>query len=102
MRVVLFGGVSASTDHGQPLDVGPAKCQSLLAALALSAGAAVPVGRLVELVWGDQPPRTAEKTLQSYVVRLRIGLGADSIVRAGAAYCLTVPSDAVDVSRFRR
>ena len=49
-----------------------------------------------------QPPRTAEKTLQSYVVRLRTGLGADSIVRTGAAYRLAVPADAVDVARFRR
>ena len=49
-----------------------------------------------------QPPRTAEKTLQSYVVRLRAGLGADAIVRTGAAYRLAVPADAVDVARFRR
>ena len=68
---------SAATDGGEPLDVGPAKCQTVLAVLALSAGSAVPVTRLVELVWGDEPPRTAEKTLQSYVVRLRAGLGAD-------------------------
>ena len=102
VRIGLFGGVSATTDGGEPLDIGPAKCQAVLAVLALSAGSAVPVTRLVDLVWGDQPPRTAEKTLQSYVVRLRTGLGADSIVRTGAAYRLTVPVDAVDVARFRR
>src|SRR6478736_7119742 len=102
VRIGLFGGVSASTDGGEPLDIGPAKCQSVLAVLALSAGSAVPVTRLVDLVWGDQPPRTAEKTLQSYVVRLRTGLGADSIIRTGAAYRLAVPVDAVDVARFRR
>src|SRR4029077_20878659 len=77
-------------------------CQLVFAVLALSAGSAVPVSRLVELVWGDAPPRTAEKTLQSYIVRLRTGLGADAIVRTGAAYRLAVPVDAVDVARFRR
>jgi predicted ATPase/DNA-binding SARP family transcriptional activator len=102
VRIGLFGGVSAVTDEGEPLDIGPAKCQTVLAVLALSAGSAVPVTRLVELVWGDEPPRTAEKTLQSYVVRLRAGLGADAIVRTGAAYRLAVPADAVDVTRFRR
>ena len=102
VRIGLFGGVSAVTDGGEPLDIGPAKCQTVLAVLALSAGSAVPVSRLVELVWGDEPPRTAEKTLQSYVVRLRAGLGADAIVRTGAAYRLAVPADAVDVARFRR
>ena len=102
VQIGLFGGVSANTDGGEPLDIGPAKCQAVLAVLALSGGSAVPVTRLVDLVWGDQPPRTAEKTLQSYIVRLRTGLGADSIVRTGAAYRLTVPVDAVDVARFRR
>jgi len=102
VRIGLLGGVSAVTDGGVPLDIGPAKCQTVLAVLALSAGSVVPVSRLVELVWGDAPPRTAEKTLQSYVVRLRAGLGADAIVRTGAAYRLAVPVDAVDVARFRR
>jgi len=102
VRIGLFGGVSAVTDGDVPLDIGPAKCQTVLAVLALSAGSVVPVSRLVELVWGDAPPRTAEKTLQSYVVRLRAGLGADAIVRTGAAYRLAVPADAVDVARFRR
>ena len=102
LRIGLFGGVSAVTDAGVPLDVGPAKCQTVLAVLALSAGSAVPVSRLVELVWGAASPRTAEKTLQSYVVRLRSALGADAIVRTGAAYRLAVPAEAVDVGRFRR
>ncbi len=102
MQVRLFGGVGAATDDGAPLDVGPAKCQAVLAALALSAGAAVPVSRLVEVVWGEEPPRTADKTLQSYVTRLRKGLGLGTIVRTGAAYRLDVAADAVDVARFQR
>jgi hypothetical protein len=101
-QVRLLGGVSAVTGHGQPADVGPAKCQVLLAALALSAGQAVPAGRLTELIWGPAPPRTAERTLQSYVTRLRQALGPGSIVRAGAAYRLEVPPEAVDVLRFQR
>ncbi|MFV1990131.1 MAG: winged helix-turn-helix domain-containing protein, partial [Acidimicrobiales bacterium] len=101
MQIHLLGGVSATTDNGEALDVGPAKCQAVLAALALSAGSAVPVWRLVELVWGSEPPRTAEKTLQSYVVRLRKSFGADSIVRVGAAYRLDADEDSVDVVRFQ-
>jgi predicted ATPase/DNA-binding SARP family transcriptional activator len=98
----LLGCASATTDRGEPVDVGPAKCQTLLAVLALAAGAAVPVPRLIDLVWGEQPPRTAEKTLQSYVVRLRKGLGAAAIVRVGAAYRLDLPPDSVDVVRFQK
>jgi predicted ATPase/DNA-binding SARP family transcriptional activator len=102
VRISLLGGVSAAADGGRPVDVGPAKCQTVLAILALSAGAAVPVPRLVDLVWGEDPPRTADKTLQSYIVRLRRALGAGAIVRTGAAYRLALGADAVDVWRFRR
>lgn len=102
VRIRLFGAVGAATDDGRPVDVGPAKCQTVLAALALSVGSAVPVSRLVELVWGEEPPRTARKTLQSYVTRLRKGLGSDAVVRTGAAYRLDVPAHAVDVARFQR
>jgi DNA-binding SARP family transcriptional activator len=102
MQVHLLGGVSVASDSGEPVDVGPAKCQAVLAALALSVGEAVPVSRLVDVVWGEDPPRTADKTLQGYVVRLRKGLGPDAIVRAGTAYRLTLDPDMVDVVRFQR
>ena len=102
MQIRLLGGVEAATDEGEPIDIGPAKCQAVFAALALSVGAAVPVPRLVELVWGDDPPRTAGKTLQSYVTRLRKGLGPHSIERVGAAYRLAVDPASVDVQRFQQ
>ncbi len=102
VQIQLFGGVGAVTDGGEAIDVGPSKCQALLAALALSPGAAVPVSRLVDLVWGAEPPRTAEKTLQSYVTRLRKGLGSEAIERVGAAYRLSAAAETVDVIRFQR
>jgi predicted ATPase/DNA-binding SARP family transcriptional activator len=102
VQIRLLGGVRASDDNGVAVDVGPAKCQAVLAALALRTGSVVSVSRIVEMVWGEDPPRTAEKTLQSYVTRLRKGLGAGSIVREGAAYRLNVDPRAVDVARFQR
>lgn len=102
VRIRVFGGVGAETDDGQPIDVGTARTQALLAALAMSPGSPVPVTRLVELVWGDAPPRTVSKTLQWHIARLRKGLGAAAIVRTGAAYRLDVLPEAVDVGRFRQ
>ncbi len=102
MQIRLLGGVDARTDGGARIDVGPAKCQLVLGALALSPGSLVPVPRLVELVWGEHPPRTAEKTLQSYITRLRKGLGHDAIERVGAGYRLAVDPATVDVARFQR
>ncbi|MFA9429475.1 BTAD domain-containing putative transcriptional regulator [Egicoccus sp. AB-alg2] len=102
VRVRLLGGVGAATASGEPLDVGPAKCQVLLAALALAVGEPVPVVRLIDVIWGEAPPRTADKTLQGYVAQLRRGLGHDVVARVGAAYRLELDPEQVDVARFRR
>jgi predicted ATPase/DNA-binding SARP family transcriptional activator len=102
MQIRLLGGVRAFSDADESIDIGPAKCQAVVASLALTPGSAVPVSRLVAMVWGDEPPRTAERTLQSYITRLRKELGDASIVRAGAAYRLNVDPESIDVIRFQR
>src|SRR4051794_6896050 len=102
VTIRLLGGVGAVSDHGESVDIGSARTRAVLAVLALSPRTAVPVPRLVDLVWGDTPPQTAEKALQWHVAQLRKGLGAATIVRAGAAYRLDVDHDAVDILRFQR
>jgi predicted ATPase/DNA-binding SARP family transcriptional activator len=102
VQVRLLGGVGAAAESGEPLDVGPAKCQLLLAALALAAPAPVPVTRLIDVIWDEAPPRTADKTLQGYVAQLRRGLGSGMVSRVGAAYRLELDPDTIDVARFRR
>ena len=102
VRISLFGGVAAVTAEGDPLDVGSMRSQSVLAALALSPGSAIPVSRLIELVWGDAPPQTADKALQWHIAQLRRGLGAEAIVRIGAAYRLDIEPAAIDVARFQQ
>ena len=39
LRIALLGGVRVQDDHGE-LDIGPAKCQAVLAALAIESVAA--------------------------------------------------------------
>ncbi|MEY2464367.1 MAG: hypothetical protein QOH64_2505, partial [Acidimicrobiaceae bacterium] len=102
VQIRLLGGVHAVDESGEPVDIGPARSQAVLAALALSPRVVVSVSRLVAMVWGDSPPRTAEKTLQSYITRLRKELGEAAIVRVGAAYRLDIDPAAVDVVRFQR
>jgi len=99
LAVEVLGGVTAFVD-GERVDIGPAKCQTVLAALALSARSTVSTSRLVALVWGDDPPRSAERTLQSYIARLRRSLGSEAISRQGASYRLEIGPAAVDVARF--
>lgn len=90
----LLGGVAVTAEDGEPLDVGPAKCQVVLATLALNAPGPVPVSRLVDVLWGQDPPRTALKTLQGYIAARRRVLGPGAIVRTGPAYRLDVAPSA--------
>ena len=77
------------------------KERALLAALALSVGHVVASEALVDALWGDAPPRTARKTLQTYVSNIRRVLGADVISTEASGYALHVADDDVDVVRFR-
>ncbi len=95
----LLGGVAA-TAAGETVELGPPKSRTLLAALALVCGETVPVSRLVDLVWAEDPPRTAEKTLQTYVLQLRAALGSTAIERSGAGYRLALGPGCVDATRF--
>lgn len=50
---------------GAPIALGGAKQRAVLAALLLRAGEIVSVERLVDEVWGDDPPPSAAHTLES-------------------------------------
>jgi len=87
---------------GRPLPVPGARQRALLAALLLRRGHVVPVDRLVDEVFGEDPPREARNALQTYVTRLRQALGPVAVVVATRApgYVLEIPGDAVDAERF--
>ena len=60
-----------------PLALGGQKQRALLAALLLDAGRVVATDRLVDLLWGEEAPKTATTSLQNSISRLRRELGAD-------------------------
>lgn len=55
---------------------------------------------LIDAVWGEHPPRTARKTLQVYVTRLRKLVGAAAIGTSPAGYRLSATADSLDSLRF--
>ena len=103
LKLQLLGPVEATTD-GRPLSLGPKKQRSLLAVLALHANETVSVDRLVDALWGDRPPATAQKMVQLYVSQLRRLLATDSvkIVTQGRGYVLRIDPTAVDVASFEQ
>ena len=72
--------------------LGPPKQRALLAILLLHLGEIVPTDRLIDLLWGDHPPRTADHSVQIYVSELRKALeavgGASLIVTRQPGYQL--------------
>jgi DNA-binding SARP family transcriptional activator/pimeloyl-ACP methyl ester carboxylesterase len=101
MQVRLLGPVEIDLGDGQPRVLGAAKERSLLAALALAGGADVATDALIASLWGDDPPKAARKTLQTYIWNLRQVLGSDRVVTDPAGYRLAVDPEDVDVHRFR-
>jgi DNA-binding SARP family transcriptional activator/pimeloyl-ACP methyl ester carboxylesterase len=100
VQVSLLGPLRVEIESGEVV-IAAAKERSLLAALALNAGRVVGTGLLVDALWGDAPPATARKTLQTYVSNLRRALGSDVVVTEPTGYLLRIDADAVDVGRFR-
>jgi len=100
VRVSLLGPFEVD-DAPAGAVLGAAKERSLLATLALNAGAVVAVESLIAALWGDDPPSAARKTLQTYVWNLRQAFGADVIGTEACGYVLRIAPDDVDVGRFR-
>ncbi|HJU36941.1 MAG TPA: BTAD domain-containing putative transcriptional regulator [Gaiellaceae bacterium] len=97
----ILGSVEAVGDHG-PLALGAPKQRALLALLLLHANAVVSRDRLVDALWGDEPPRSAVSSLQVYVHGLRRVLGAERIERHGTGYRLPLDPAELDLNRFER
>ncbi|GIG61081.1 XRE family transcriptional regulator [Longispora fulva] len=103
MRLGLLGPVEYWHDD-QPLPLGPPMQRAVLAVLALDTGRVVSVERLVEALWGEDPPPRPQGMIQTYISRLRalfrpVGVG---ITRRGGGYALDVPPTEVDAHVFRQ
>jgi DNA-binding SARP family transcriptional activator len=78
MRYRILGPLEIDRD-GVPVGVPAAKQRTLLGALLLHRGEILSTERLVDELWGENPPATATKTIQVYVSQLRKLLGEDAI-----------------------
>jgi DNA-binding SARP family transcriptional activator len=95
----LLGPLEVVVD-GVPLRIAAQKPRALLALLLLNRNRVVPTERLVDELWGDEPPARATKTLQVYVSTLRKELGAKRLVTRPPGYELRVDEGELDVDRF--
>jgi DNA-binding SARP family transcriptional activator len=90
-------------DGERSVPVGGAKPRSLLAVLLLNANRVVSTTRLVDELWGERAPPTAEGQLvRGYVYELRKQLGADTLVTQPPGYRLPLDSHSLDLLEFER
>ena len=104
MQILVLGHLEATVDD-RPVALGGAKQRAVLAMLGLEANRPVTADRLIEGLWGEEPPPSAAKMVQNYVLRLRKELAADGgaeIVTRGRAYELRIDRELVDVCRLER
>ncbi len=84
------------------LPLGGYRQRLLLAVLLSRVNQVLDIAWLVDAVWGDHPPRTARKTLQVYLARLRQAIGEDAITTTQAGYRLDAGPESLDSQTFER
>ena len=112
MRFGILGGTQAWSAAGDAVGLGGPGRRAVLALLALDAGRIVSVQRLVDGLYGEEPPAAVGNALQSQISRLRSALRAagkadnpgqpELIENHPAGYRLAVDRDRVDAHRFAR
>ncbi len=103
----MLGGLEVLEGTNR-VDLGPRKQRALLAVLLLAEGQAVSADRLVDAVWGDEPPSRVEASLHAYLSGLRRVVeptrgpreAPSVLVTRDAGYALLVERNAVDLWRF--
>ncbi len=88
-------------DGERVLPLGGARRRAVLGLLLLDANRVVSVDGLVDGVWGNSPPASAQASLQNHISRLREELG-DRLATRAPGYVLRVAPDELDFDRFRR
>jgi len=99
MEFRLLGPLEVS--HGdRSLRLGGPKQRTVLAHLLLHANRLVTVERLIDALWGDEPPESARNTLQTYIKHLRKLIGGERIEHMSSGYLLRADPHELDVLRF--
>jgi peptide/nickel transport system substrate-binding protein len=99
VEFLVLGPLEVRID-GRALPLGGPKQRALLALLLLNGDEVVSRDRLIDGVWGERAPESAQRSLDTYVSRLRTLLGAERIERRPPGYRLRVDPDELDLDRF--
>ena len=97
----MLGPIQVAGESGA-VELASGKQVALLACLLVARGEVVSRDRLIDGLWGEQPPAAAVNALQVHVHGLRGRLGADRIERDGPGYRLHLAPGELDLERFEQ
>jgi DNA-binding SARP family transcriptional activator len=86
---------------GRQVPLGGGRQRDLLAMLLLHAGEVVSRERLIDGLWGEGAPESADKIVQNHVSHLRRSLGPDTVLTRGRGYQLDLDGGRLDLDEFR-
>lgn len=95
----ILGPLEVSAGN-ELVELGGRRQRTVLAALLFNANRVTPTDQLIDVVWGEEPPPTARRSVQAYVSRLRRVLGDDRIVSVEPGYRIRVDEGELDADRF--
>lgn len=105
MRFGVLGPVEAQSGERHAA-IGSGHQRTILAMLLAARGESVSTDRLIDALWGSDPPASARKSLQSHISRLRGELaavdpsGTDPVVTVSGGYLLDVDAHELDAAIF--
>jgi DNA-binding SARP family transcriptional activator len=101
MRFKVLGPLEVDSDDG-PVPIVGQRPRALLTALLLQPNTVVSSDRLLDAVWGADPPEAPANALQQVVTRLRarLGPGAGCLATAPGGYRVSVAAGGLDAEQF--
>jgi len=99
MEFRLLGPLEVSED-GRARAIGGPKQRTVLVHLILRANHVVPPERLIEAIWGVDPPPAARSTLRGYLSHLRKALEPGRLDHRSGGYILHADPASIDALRF--
>jgi DNA-binding SARP family transcriptional activator len=100
MEFKVLGPLEAIGPSG-PIKIGSGLQRAILALLVLNVGETVSTDHLIDEVWGDDPPPSAQHAIGVHVSRLRRALGVDCIESQPHGYRLRAEGSVIDLGRFQ-
>ncbi|MEU2287239.1 BTAD domain-containing putative transcriptional regulator [Streptomyces sp. NPDC013178] len=100
IRVAVLGPLLVPGPQGEPVALAGSRIGSLVIRLVLARGRPVAAERLIDDLWGEDPPAHPVNAVQALVSRLRRLVPGLPVTSGPPGYTLAVAPDAVDLWRF--